>query len=113
MNDPYLGLGKDRALHSQWANALSRCPSWVDAVEKGLSGGLRGILIQDRRPVRNPAAFHSWSSAMCVPDQSPRDTNGAALALMVCGARTTFLVPLMPAGSLSGPISTKSLYITG
>ena len=29
-----------------------------------------------------PAAFHSASSAACVPDLSPREMNGAALALI-------------------------------
>ena len=33
-----------------------------------------------------PAAFHSASSAACVPDLSPRETNGAAFALIVFSA---------------------------
>src|SRR5215471_7234817 len=59
-----------------------------------------------------PAACQRLISAICVPDRSPREMNGALLALIVCSAKTAFLPPLMPAGSLVGPIMTKSLYIT-
>src|SRR5215472_13166437 len=59
-----------------------------------------------------PAACQRLISAICVPDRSPREMKGALLALIVCSAKTTFLPPLMPAGSLLGPIMTKSLYIT-
>ena len=59
-----------------------------------------------------PAAFQRASSAACVPDLSPREMNGASLALIVFSAAPMSL-PLMPAGSLFGPIRTKSLYITG
>ena len=58
-----------------------------------------------------PACFQSASSAECVPDLSPRETNGAALAWIVFSA-VSMSLPLTPAGSLFGPISTKSLYIT-
>src|ERR1043165_4474836 len=60
-----------------------------------------------------PASFHSASSAWWVPERSPRETNGAAFAWMVLSAATMSFVPLIPAGSPFGPISTKSLYITG
>ena len=59
-----------------------------------------------------PAIFQSASSAAWVPDLSPREMNGAALALIAFNAATMSL-PLTPAGSLFGPIRTKSLYITG
>src|SRR6516164_3658658 len=59
-----------------------------------------------------PAACQGLISAICVPDRSPREMKGALLALIVCSAKTAFLPPLMPAGSLLGPIMTKSLYIT-
>ena len=38
---------------------------------------------------------------------------GAPLSLIALSAATMSFVPLMPAGSLFGPIRTKSLYITG
>src|SRR5262245_20942809 len=60
-----------------------------------------------------PAIFHSASSAACVPERSPREMKGSPFALMAFSAATMSLVPLMPAGSLSGPMRTKSLYITG
>src|SRR5215468_5760558 len=60
-----------------------------------------------------PAAFHSASSAACVPERSPREMKGAPFALMAVSAATMSLVPLTPAGSLSGPMRTKSLYMTG
>src|SRR5258705_3271704 len=58
-----------------------------------------------------PACFQSASSAECVPDLSPRDTNGAPFAWIVFSA-VSMSLPLTPAGSLFGPINTKSLYIT-
>src|SRR5260370_1126062 len=59
-----------------------------------------------------PASFHSASSAWWVPERSPRDTKGAPFAWTAFSAVTMSLLPLMPAGSLLGPISTKALYIT-
>ena len=50
---------------------------------------------------------------MCVPDLSPREMNGARLGLDRLQRGDDVLVPLTPAGSLFGPIRTKSLYITG
>ena len=50
---------------------------------------------------------------MCVPLRSPRDTNGACAASIFVSATTMSLPPPTLAGSLFGPISTKSLYITG
>ena len=59
-----------------------------------------------------PAAFHCASSAECVPDLSPREMNGASLALIAFRA-VSMSLPFTPAGSLFGPIRMKSLYITG
>src|SRR5262245_38398375 len=59
-----------------------------------------------------PPAFHSASPAASVPDLSPRDTNGLAVSLLALKAASTSLLPLIPAGSAFGPITTKSLYIT-
>ena len=50
---------------------------------------------------------------MCVPLLSPRDTNGACVAWIFFSASRMSLPPAIFAGSLFGPISTKSLYITG
>src|ERR1700716_3723210 len=58
-----------------------------------------------------PACFHKASSAWWVPERSPRDTKGAPFAWMAFRAVTMSLLPLMPAGSLSGPIRTELLYI--
>ena len=58
------------------------------------------------------AAFHSASSAACVPDLSPRDTNGLPFSLIALSPASTSLPPLILAGSDFGPISTKSLYMT-
>ena len=60
-----------------------------------------------------PETFHRSSSAMCVPLLSPRDTNGACAVWIFFSASTMSLPPATFAGSLFGPISTKSLYITG
>src|ERR1700738_1554105 len=60
-----------------------------------------------------PAACQRSSSAICVPDRSPREMNGAAFAWMVLNAAVTSVMPLTPAGSLLGPTRMKSLYITG
>ena len=50
---------------------------------------------------------------MCVPLLSPRETNGACAAWIFFSASRMSLPPAIFAGSLFGPISTKSLYITG
>ena len=60
-----------------------------------------------------PAAFQRLISAIWVPDRSPREMKVRLLSLIVLSAAPTSFMPLMPAGSLFGPISTKSLYITG
>ena len=60
-----------------------------------------------------PAAFQRFCSAICVPERSPREMNGALLSLIALSAATMSLVPLMPAGSDFGPTRTKSLYMTG
>src|SRR6516164_5010397 len=59
-----------------------------------------------------PAAFQRLSSAIWVPERSPREMKGAPLALMLCSAKAAFLAPLMLTGSSFGPMMTKSLYIT-
>ena len=43
---------------------------------------------------------------------SPRATKGA-LALAIFLSAATMSLPFTPTGSFFGPISTKSLYITG
>ena len=48
------------------------------------------------------AAVQSASSAMWVPLRSPREMNGAALALIAFSAATMSLLPLIAAGSLEG-----------
>ncbi len=60
-----------------------------------------------------PDAFQSLSSALLVPELSPREMKSAFLFMMVVSALPTSFMPLMPAGSLFGPTTTKSLYITG
>ena len=50
---------------------------------------------------------------MCVPLLSPRDTNGAWVDWIFFSASRMSLLPAILAGSLFGPISTKSLNITG
>ena len=57
--------------------------------------------------------FQNMSSNKWVPELSPRDMKVAGLSLIALSAFATSLMPLMPAGSLFGPISTKSLYMTG
>src|SRR5262249_20165073 len=64
-------------------------------------------------PMSMPAAFQRSSSAIWVPERSPREMKGAPLDLMAFKASATSVMPLMPAGSLFGPIRTKALYITG
>src|SRR5713101_4106149 len=64
-------------------------------------------------PMSMPAVFQRSSSAIWVPERSPREMKGAPLDLMAFKASATSVMPLMPAGSLFGPIRTKSLYITG
>src|SRR4029078_8403195 len=60
-----------------------------------------------------PPSDQSLSSARCVPERSPRETNGAPLLLIALNAWTMSLPPRMLAGSSFGPINTKSLYMTG
>ena len=52
-----------------------------------------------------PATIQSASSAACVPERSPRVTNGAPLASIAFSA-VAMSLPFTPAGSLFGPIST-------
>ncbi len=58
------------------------------------------------------ASFQRRCSRMCVPDLSPRETNRAPAAATFFNASSTFLSPLIWAGSASGPTSRKSLYMT-
>src|SRR5262249_34987013 len=60
-----------------------------------------------------PASCQSLSSAVCVPERSPREMKGDLASLILCSASATFFIPASCAGSLFGPIRTKSLYITG
>ena len=57
-------------------------------------------------------SFQKRNSAACVPLLSPRETK-AALAAATLASACTMSAPLTRAGSAAGPISTKSLYITG
>ena len=60
-----------------------------------------------------PANFQRSSSAIFVPDLSPRDMNAEAVRLIAASAARISLDPLTAAGSLLGPTRIKSLYITG
>src|SRR5215475_2490423 len=55
-----------------------------------------------------PASFHSASSAAWVPDLSPREMNGASLALIAFNPATMSL-PLAPAGSFFAPAGVERL----
>ena len=59
-----------------------------------------------------PACFQSASSALWVPESSPRDANVAPVSAIFFSAATASLPPFIPAGSSPGPTMTKSLYIT-
>src|SRR6185503_16655651 len=59
-----------------------------------------------------PACFQSVSSRAWVPDLSPRETKREPVAASFFSASTAFGVPLILAGSSSGPMMTKSLYMT-
>ena len=59
-----------------------------------------------------PASFQSFSSALWVPESSPREAKGALLSAILASDATTSFEPAMPAGSAGGPTTTKSLYIT-
>ncbi len=58
------------------------------------------------------AFFHRASSALFVPESSPREIKGAAAAAIFFRAAIAEVVPLMPAGSAAGPTMMKSLCIT-
>src|SRR6266851_4082126 len=59
-----------------------------------------------------PASCQSRFSALSVPLSSPRDAKGAREAAIALKAATMSVPPATLAGSLVGPISTKSLYMT-
>ena len=59
-----------------------------------------------------PACFHSPSSSVCVPDLSPRETKRDWLSAILFIASSALDMPLTFAGSSSGPMMTKSLYMT-
>src|SRR5882724_3886658 len=59
-----------------------------------------------------PACFHSPSSRRWVPDLSPRETKRDCVPAMRLRASTALGMPLILAGSSSGPMMTKSLYMT-
>ena len=60
-----------------------------------------------------PASFQRLSSAICVPERSPREMKDARLSLIVL-QRLADVLHALDAGRIAfGPISTKSLYITG
>ena len=72
---------------------------WPDSMYQGAAGV-------------TPAAFHSDCSSTWVPDLSPRETKRAPASAIFLSAATTCLSPRILAGSDSGPIRRKSLYIT-
>src|SRR5215475_1984602 len=55
--------------------------------------------------------FHNASSAMCVPERSPRETKGACFSLIVFSAAATS-PPLMPAGSFFGRFGMDKNHIS-
>ena len=60
-----------------------------------------------------PAAFHSCSSAVCVPLLSPREANGAfASAILLQRRDASSCRPIARPDPHFGPTTTKSLYIT-
>src|SRR5262245_52513035 len=59
-----------------------------------------------------PASCHSLSSALLVPESSPREAKGAAASAIFLRASGADLSPAILAGSTAGPTMTKSLYIT-
>jgi hypothetical protein len=60
-----------------------------------------------------PAAFHRASSALVRAGFVAARDEGCGLGLDRLERRRDVRVPLIPAGSAFGPISTKSLYMTG
>src|SRR5688572_22159932 len=60
-------------------------------------------------PGTTPAAFHSASSFVSVPEPSPRDTKLPPAAMAFMTSISGF--PLAPAGSPAGPMIRKSLYM--
>src|SRR3546814_12511591 len=59
-----------------------------------------------------PAAFHSLSSALWVPESSPREAKGAAASLFLASEAVTSLPPAAPAGSAVGPAVKQPAYST-
>ena len=72
---------------------------WPDSMYQGAAGV-------------SPAAFHSDCSSTWVPDLSPRETKRAPASTIFLRAVTMLLSPWILAGSDSGPIRRKSLYMT-
>ena len=59
-----------------------------------------------------PTSDHRRRSAIWVPLLSPREIKTAPWAIICMSAALASFSPLIWAGSVSGPTSTKSLYIT-
>ena len=59
-----------------------------------------------------PVSCHRESSFLWVPELSPREAKIAWLLAIACKAPLASLLVFMLAGSVSGPTTTKSLYIT-
>src|SRR5439155_892605 len=62
---------------------------------------------------RTPAASHRASSFTCVPDESPRETNGPAAAAMRRNASAARGAAATRAGSAGGPTIAKRLATNG
>src|SRR3546814_15935713 len=59
-----------------------------------------------------PAAFHSLSSALWVPESSPREATCAEAYLILASEAVTSLLPAAPVGPAAGPPMPWPLYLT-
>src|SRR5439155_26618788 len=62
---------------------------------------------------RSLAARHSPSSFTCVPDESPRETNGPPAAAMRRNASAAVAAVATRAGSAAGPTTANRLAASG
>jgi hypothetical protein len=59
-----------------------------------------------------PALCHSATSFLWVPELSPREANGTLASAIILSATAASFMPLTFAGSVGGPTTMKSLYMT-
>ena len=74
-----------------------------------------GLTASMSNPDSNGMPVAPWEATrdlMCVPDPSPRDTNGTPFAAMRLSASLPRAASRTPAGSEGGPTITKSLCMT-